>query len=60
MLNDTCRCCGDLPLGHLALGRRAFVSGVTAAGNVGLRGPGRGEAPVTGPRPRSIAASSAT
>jgi carbonic anhydrase len=31
MPNDLCQCCGDLPLGHRALGRRSFVSGVTAA-----------------------------
>ena len=32
MPNDTCRCCGDLSLGHPALGRRGFAGGVTAAG----------------------------
>jgi hypothetical protein len=31
MPNDTCRCCVDFFLGHLALGRRGFVSGATAA-----------------------------
>ena len=31
MPSITCRCCGDLPRHHLALGRRAFAGGVAAA-----------------------------
>jgi carbonic anhydrase len=53
MPSITCRCCGDPSPGHLTLGRRAFISGVTTAGVLAAVGLPPGRAGAADPVPKT-------